>query len=233
MRLPQPMPAPKARRLTPELIVDVAISQMSTNGYDKVTIRSIAKELETGSASLYAHVANRALLDQLVVDRIVSSVSLPKPDGRRWRAQVLDVLRDLLNAYRAHPGVARAAMANIPNTAASLDLADHLLGLLLAGRVQPQDAAWAVDALLLHVGAVAFEESVWSDREGIAESALPEAPSLNEDLVTYFETLDEHPHLSANARHLASGTPQARFEFAIQSILAGLRVQPSSGAKSA
>ena len=54
-------------RLSADRIVAVAVEQMREHGYDAVTMRSIARELGTGPASLYAHVANRAELDQLVV----------------------------------------------------------------------------------------------------------------------------------------------------------------------
>src|SRR5437868_15246901 len=59
--------ADPADRLSTDRIVEVAIDQMRERGYDAVTMRSIARELGTGPASLYAHVANRAELDQLVV----------------------------------------------------------------------------------------------------------------------------------------------------------------------
>src|SRR4051794_26358015 len=54
-------------RLWADGIVTVAVEQLRERGYDAVTMRSIAGELGPGPASLYAHVANRAELDQLVV----------------------------------------------------------------------------------------------------------------------------------------------------------------------
>jgi len=228
VRVSRITPSEKKPRLTQEAIVDVALQQMRASGYDGVTLRSIARALDTGPASLYAHVSGRAVLDQLVVDRIMSSVALPAPDDTCWRAQVTQVLVGLLDAYRAHPGVARAAIANVPSSSGSLRLADHLLGTILLGDVEPRDAAWAVDVLLLYVSAVSFEESVWAAREGISLDELSQAPTLNDELETYFVGLArEHPHLSAHARLLASGTPQKRFEFGIAAILDGLRRRPA------
>ena len=61
--------APK-ERLTTERIVDTAMALMAEQGYEAVSMRSLARALDTGPASLYAHVANRDELDQLVIDRI-------------------------------------------------------------------------------------------------------------------------------------------------------------------
>lgn len=56
---------------------------MRTGGYDAVSMRPVAKALDTGPASRYAHVANREQLDQYVVERIVSTIEIPEPDPER------------------------------------------------------------------------------------------------------------------------------------------------------
>ena len=48
----QEAPRPK-ERLTVERIVDTAMELMAEKGYDAVSMRSIAKALDTGPASLY------------------------------------------------------------------------------------------------------------------------------------------------------------------------------------
>jgi len=128
-------------RLSRERIVDVALAQMKESGYDAVSMRSIAKELGTGPASLYAHVANKDELDQLVIDRIATLVEVPEPDPERWVDQVKDVMRANLAAYRAHPGSAQAALAIIPTAEGGLRAAEGIMQLLLAGGVPPQAAA--------------------------------------------------------------------------------------------
>src|SRR6478752_7053924 len=112
--LPEEAAAPPKERLTVERIVDTAMALMAEQGYDAVSMRSLAKALGTGPASLYAHVANREELDQLVIDRIVAEVEIPEPDPDRWEEQLKDLLRSMLSVYRAHPGSARAATAIIP-----------------------------------------------------------------------------------------------------------------------
>ena len=51
-------------------------------------------------------------------------------------------------------------LVNSPTTEAVLRLTENLLGILLAGGIDPQDAAWACDVLVMLVTAVAREEEV-------------------------------------------------------------------------
>ena len=87
MSMPEPPWGAKTRRtraartpLSTERIVDTALELIAKEGYDAVTMRRIASALGTGPSSLYAHVASKRQLDQLLIDRIVQGVELPEPD---------------------------------------------------------------------------------------------------------------------------------------------------------
>jgi len=153
-----------AERLSTERIVDVAIDQMRKHGYDAVTMRSIARELDTGPASLYAHVANRAELDQLVVGRVRSQWQIPEPDAAHWDRQLRESMIELLRLYRANPGVARCTLGMIPLDPGLLRVTERLLALLKAGGVSDQHAAWFVDVGSRYVASVAVEEDIWLER---------------------------------------------------------------------
>src|SRR6478736_1153991 len=94
--LPDGEAPPPKERLTVERIVDAAMDLMAEQGYDAVSMRSLARALDTGPASLYAHVANREEIDQLVIDRIAAKLELPEPDPERWAEQLKQLLRDTL-----------------------------------------------------------------------------------------------------------------------------------------
>src|SRR4051812_8669584 len=153
----RPRGSTSAERLSADRIVQVAVDQMREHGYDAVTMRSIARELGTGPASLYAHVANRAELDQLVVGRVCSQWRIPDPDPERWGEQLREALVELLELYRANPGVARCTLGMIPLDAGMLAATERLVALLRAGRVQDQHAAWFIDVASLYVASVAVE----------------------------------------------------------------------------
>lgn len=157
-------PATGPGRLSVDRIVDVAIGQMREHGYDAVTMRSLARELGTGPASLYAHVAGRAELDQRVVGRVCSQWQIPDPDPARWDQQVRDSMVGLLALFRDNPGVARCTLGMVSHDPGLLRVTDRLLALLHAGGVSDEHAAWFVDVGCLFVASVAVEEDIWRER---------------------------------------------------------------------
>lgn len=215
-------------RLSRELIVSVALAQMAESGYDAVSMRTIARELGTGAASLYAHVANKDELDQLVIDRISSMITAPTPDPSRWEEQVKQMMRDLLDAYRHHPGSAQAALATIPTHEGGLRLAEALMATLMAGGIGVQAAAWFTDLVALYVSAIAAEESVWIER-GKARAAEGEHYREEEVVASVrdvFASLPPaiYPILSSQAEVMTTGDGDDRFEFGLDVLLAGLEV---------
>jgi AcrR family transcriptional regulator len=209
-------------RLSADRIVDVAIEQMRAHGYDAVTMRSIAKALGTGPASLYAHVANREDLDQLVIGRVASTWHVPEPDPERWQEQLRQALRDLLAIYRAHPGVARCSMGMVPTTVGTMVPTERLLAVMRAGGVPDQHAAWFVDVAVLFVGAVAMEEDIW--RQRAPEGEEPSEAEVVEQVRRLFAGLpaDHFPTIVSMATALTSGTGDERFAFGVDLLVGGL-----------
>jgi AcrR family transcriptional regulator len=228
VRVTQPDAEGPRERLTRDQIVSVALAQMAEHGYDAVSMRSIARELGTGPASLYAHVANKDALDLLVIDRISSMVRIPAPEPARWREQLVDVLHATLAAYRAHPGSARAALAMIPINEGGLMVTEGLMAILLAGGITPRAAAWFVDLGALYVSAIAAEESIWIDRHkaAVASGRTVSEAEVVEEIRDLFAGLPAatYPILSSHAEVMTSGDGDERFRFGLEVLLAGLEV---------
>jgi AcrR family transcriptional regulator len=126
----KPVRSPK-QPLTRERIVDAAMRVLVDQGYDAVSMRKVAQELGTGPASLYAHVANKRELDQLLVDRAAQQMDLgEEPDPARWQEQLKDAMRELLRVLRANPGVARAAIGQVPLGEQAMLSTERFLGIL-------------------------------------------------------------------------------------------------------
>ncbi|KOG86502.1 TetR family transcriptional regulator, partial [Streptomyces varsoviensis] len=72
---------------------------MRAEGLEKVTMRRLAQELDTGPASLYVYVANTAELHAAVLDALLGEVDLSgregSQDGEDWRGQ----LRAVMTSY--------------------------------------------------------------------------------------------------------------------------------------
>ena len=208
--------------LNRERIVDAAMRVLVSNGYDAVSMRKVAQELGTGPASLYAHVANKRELDQLLVERAASQMDFDEAvDPERWQEQLKDAMRELLRVMRANPGVARAAIGQVPLGERALLSTERILGILKAGNLPDQAAAWAVDLIPLYVTAIAFEESV-QGADGWTEA---DVEGFVAGLRNFFASLpaDRYPLTIALAGPLTSGaTTDARFEFGLTVIVAGL-----------
>src|ERR1700690_1568816 len=138
---PQPTrgkpPIPVAR------ITDAALAVVAADGYDALTMRSVAGVLDTGPASLYAHVVNKADIDELIIGRLCAQLVLPEPDPATWRAQILDVCAQIRDQYLKYPGISRAALAMAPTDLDVLSVNERMLAILLAGGIEPQAAGWA------------------------------------------------------------------------------------------
>jgi AcrR family transcriptional regulator len=84
-------PARRKPPITVGRITDAALHVVATQGYDALTMRSVAGVLDTGPASLYAHVVNKADIDELIIGRLCSHLVLPEPDPAAWREQIAGV----------------------------------------------------------------------------------------------------------------------------------------------
>ncbi|GAA3534505.1 TetR/AcrR family transcriptional regulator [Amycolatopsis ultiminotia] len=186
-----------------------------------MTIRRVAAVLGTGPSSLYAHIVNKDDLDDLLVGRLYSEVVLPEPDPARWREQILDVYEQIRDQYLKYPGVSRAVLATVPTNLDTLRVGEGMLAILLAGGIEPQTAAWALDALSLYVGAYAMEQALVQQQRKHPDQQWVLG---REELLRRFTALpaDTFPQTRRYAAELTSGTGHDRFEFTLGLIMDNL-----------
>jgi AcrR family transcriptional regulator len=197
---------------------------VATEGYDALTIRSVSNLLGTGPSSLYAHIVNKADIDDLLIGRLSSQLVLPEPDPGRWREQIRDVCAQLRDQYLKYPGISRAALAMVPTDLSTLRVSEGIFAILLAGGIEPQTAAWAIDALALYVAGYAMEASMVQQRQ-----KDPNATWVlgRDELVRRFTALPEatFPQTRRYAAELTSGAGHKRFDFALGLIIDNLAHQ--------
>jgi AcrR family transcriptional regulator len=212
---------PAKAPLSENAIVDAALALTRAEGLEAVTMRRIAAELDTGAASLYVYVRDRDQLLRAMLGRAAGTVPLVTPEAARWRAQVHDLLRGWREALEAHPGLASALPGELLTTDDALAGAENLLGILLAGGIAAQDAAWACDILTVIVTATAAEAD--------ARRAAGRATDADRDdaVAGMRETLaslpaERFPLLVGHVSELVAGAGDERFEFAVDTFLDGL-----------
>jgi AcrR family transcriptional regulator len=212
----------RRRPLGREVIVETALGIVDAEGLDALSMRRVAQELNTGAASLYAHVSGKEELVELVLDLAVGGLPQPVPDPERWREQLKDFLRQARDRLVAHNDLARAALtSNIPTRPNQLDAAETVLALLHAGGLPDQVAAYGVDLIGLFLVASAHEIS----QRG--QASPEEAEEYLDGIRAYFATLptDRYPVLTSMLAPMTRSVGDERFDFSLDVILSGLAVQ--------
>ncbi|MCB5908901.1 TetR/AcrR family transcriptional regulator [Streptomyces pinistramenti] len=216
-------PRPRRRKapITVQQVIDTALDVIATEGYEALTMRRLAGALGTGPASLYAHVVNKADLDELLIGRLCAELVLPEPDPAAWREQIRGVCTQIRDQYLKYPGISRAALAMAPTDLETLRVAEGMLAILLAGGIAPQTAAWAIDTLLLYVAAYCLETSLVRRRSAHDDAAWV----LDRDeLLRRFTALpaESFPHTTRHAAELTAGEGHDRFDFTLTLMIDGL-----------
>lgn len=211
---------PAKAPLSQDAVVDAALAILQSDGLEAVTMRRVAAALDTGAASLYVYVAGREGLLQAMLDRVIATVGLEAPDPARWRAQLHALLQRLRQALTAHPGIAAMTLADPPATEAVLLLTENLLGILLAGGLDPQGAAWACDIFVLLVTAAAREDDVRRPRGSQDRGRREQAGRIYQTLAGLPPA--RFPLIAAHAAQMVAGDGDERFRFATDLVLDGL-----------
>jgi AcrR family transcriptional regulator len=210
---------PAKPALTREGIVETAVHLMSAEGLGRVTMRRLARELDTGPASLYVYVRNAAELHGAILDQLLAQAP-PPARAREWTTRVERTLLAYAAILFEHPGLARSALTLRPSGEHYFDLIETLLAGMADGGVPADRAAWGVDLLLQLVTVTAAEQTT---RDESADAPVEQAAQL-----TALEqaAAGRFPRIRALAGELVSGDGMDRFRWAIQALLAGIAATP-------
>jgi AcrR family transcriptional regulator len=205
---------PAKAPLSVEAIVDAALTILESEGLEAMSMRRVAAALDTGAGSLYVYVAGRDALVEAVFDRIIATVDLEIPDRSRWRRQLHSLLQRLRDALVAYPGITAATMVDPPRTEPALALLENLLGILFAGGLDAQDAAWTADIMAAQVTYAAIEAELrHKDPSALAAAVLANFARL---------PADRFPLITGHAAQLVAGDFDDRFRFAIDVVIDGV-----------
>jgi AcrR family transcriptional regulator len=208
-------PTSRRRPLGRDLIVDTALELLGKGNLESLSMRRVAQALDTGAASLYAHVGNKEELHELMLDRLLGTIPLPEPDPARWQEQLREVCRAQLAVLTRYPGIARVGMeTTVPTGPNALRHGEAMLALLRAGGLSDRTAALAFDTLSLWGAAFAVEV-------GAAEA--PDLERRSAQIGAFMaEHADEYPTLLRVGPVLGTTPTEERFEFGLTVFLASL-----------
>ena len=232
----KPAKAESKPALSRPAIIEAALRIIDTEGLDAVSMRRIALELGTGAASLYAHVADKEELVDLVVDQIMAEMvqagaALARArsesglaDERDWQEQVKDMARCSYQTLIAHGDVARAFSGRIPFGPNGLIAVEGQLALLRAAGLPDQMAAFAGDLLGQFITSHAIDEVSWRGRfpNGSEQEMFKHLGELRDYLTAL--PVERFPNMVAMAAQLLTGDSEgvSRFELGLDVLLRGL-----------
>lgn len=213
-------PAPEHSRAE---ITAAAIALADAAGLGAVTMRSVAAAFETGPASLYRYVGNRAELLELMADQARGELK-PAYDGAgsgEPAARLLALAREGRALYLRHPWLLDVPTAPIPGPNA-IAFIEHALAALtgvdLSGPAK-------LETIGLFSGAVRLLAQTEIEQRQAGQNAA----EWQSELAAYLSQIvaaGQHPHLAAALAETASMDPARQeddlFERAMARILGGL-----------
>jgi AcrR family transcriptional regulator len=193
-------------------IVRVALRLADEHGLGALTMRALAQELKVSTMALYNHVHDKEELVDLMVDLMLGEVDC-SPSPGDWLAQLRTVICSYHQVLARHCGLARIYASRVRIGPHGLLVMERILRLLLEAGFSPAEAADAFFAL--------FTYSVGYHQMGHVDPMHTATP---EEKLGYYSALPANriPTVTALARHLSGVHQSGRFEYGLDTLLAGL-----------
>ena len=237
--VPVPPWAPKPRggraaraadkpQLSREAIVEAAVRLIDAEGIDALSMRRVAQEFGTGAASLYAYVANKDELMELLVDWVMGQVvdrwHGAEPTAENWRELLKACVRLARDVLVEHRDLAKAFIGRIPFGPNGLHAVELQLSILRAGGLPDRIAAYAGDLLGTYLVAEAIEENMWRSR--FPEAGAAEIGEAMGQIRDYLQALpvDRFPNVVELSGPMMYQEAEGidRFDLGLEVILRGL-----------
>ena len=205
---------PAKEPLSHEQIVQTAYKLLEDEGLSGMTMRKIAKALDTGPSSLYVYVKNAQELNAYVMDYALGQLQLPQDEGP-WKTRLFGALEAYFELLQDRPGLAALAVTTIPAGVHALRLTEYILSNLHEAGIVSRSAAWGADLFLFYVSSFLFEKT--SEARGTMPMPLIQETYRTADPARF-------PHIARLQQEMFSGDIEARerFRWGLEVILQGL-----------
>ncbi|QVQ52655.1 TetR/AcrR family transcriptional regulator C-terminal domain-containing protein [Spiractinospora alimapuensis] len=202
---------PRKQRVTRERIVETALALLDEEGAERLTMRRLAERLDTGSTTLYGHVATKDDVLDLALDAVYAEVDLPGEPGPDWAEDLRGFMTDWRAALLRHPW--SAGLLGRPMLGPNMLAREEFLYSVLARAGLPvtgvSDAAYAVSNYV--IGSTLMQAS-WQTQPKDARKAADEHVQTQRD---------RYPTLAAH-RRMAATDWDATFARGLRALIDGL-----------
>ena len=153
-------PAEAVARRTPgrpavpvDKIVAIALQIVDERGADALSMRTLAQRLDSGTATLYRHFANRAEVVAHVVDLVFGAIEFDAEQlgAMSWQQAIKAAAQAMFDTLRRHGNVAPLLVEQVPIGPNALAQRERFIALLLDNGFPPRLAARSYAMLARYV----------------------------------------------------------------------------------
>ena len=204
--------------LTRERVVAEALTVISTDGAQALSMRGLARRLGVVPGALYRHVRSKEQLHDLVLDAVLAEVDCRADPALPPIEQVAMLTHRLRAVLENHPGIAALLKIRDPLSPASLALAEAFLAALHAAGLPGRQAALAFRLIYDYTLGFAL-----SDRTTVNEQRVQD-PATRRQLHAFFRSLPagRFPALTTLGEHVWADNRDQRFTASLDTLLAGI-----------
>jgi len=204
-------------RFTVDEIGQCALRIVERDGVAALSMRAVASQLNTGPMTLYNYVKGREGLEDLVVDAIMDSLSLPQPTDD-WRADLTATATALWEVLRAHPNAIPLILMRRSVSVSALAPAERMIAALSRSLLAEDDVLAAFRAILALVTGSAQAEFAGNF------AGTPVHDEANAAGAVRIGELagDEYPHIAALAKVSDRSTAAEDFRRGLEILLQGI-----------
>lgn len=219
--------SPRRVALTRERVIAEALTVISDDGVEALSMRALATRLGVVPGALYRHVRHKEQLYDLVLDEVLAEVDCRVDPARPWTEQIATLAQRLRTVLEHHPGIAGLLKTRAPLTPHSLAVTEAFLtGLTAAGLPEDQTA---LAYHLIYDYTLGF---ALSDRTSISEQRVQDTATRHQ-LHVFLQSLpkDRFPALAALGQHLWVDDRDERFTANLDTLVNSLQAPPRAAPK--
>lgn len=203
-------------------IIGTALQAVDEVGPQAFNMRMLARRLNSGTATLYRHVASRAEILAHVVDRVLGEVIVRDGNGSEitWQQACAEIAGGLYRALSTHPKVIPLLVSQVPVGPNALKARERGIALFLENGFPPHLAARAYTTIAHYV--IGFASQLHA-------AGVPESQE-SEDLRRFYRKLDRkaYPATTTVAEYLPGTSADDEFQFGLKLVIDGLELARQS-----
>jgi AcrR family transcriptional regulator len=207
------------RTLTRERVVAEALTVISTDGAQALSMRALASRLGVVPGALYRHVGSKGQLYDLILDAVLAEIDCRTGPALPWTVQVAVLAHRLRTVLENHPGVAALLKTRDPLGPASLALAEAFLASLHAGGVPDRQAALAFRLIYDYTLGFALADPTSPAEQRLRDSAT------RQQVHAFLRALpaNRFPALAALGHYAWADDRDQRFTSGLDALIRGLQ----------